>query len=287
MFVNKYKIMYSENKILKEVDRNEYMNAEFFRLNKDFCKEIKTEGKTALLYVGGPAMHHSDGRDVMGTSKKSTIAIKSQIGYNIFTVAKMFEHLDIDYISSNANTCASGMHCLYEAKMLFEQGFEDIIIYGTDLVEDTQLLLFKQLKIDVVCGDGSVVLHLSNKIRSTSIFEITDVKWKFNLDKSPMSVSYEGYKKLLESFNDLQYIDIVKVHGTGTSKNNEAEDKAVQEFGLKNIIEYKSKIGHTQGISSLLEMMMLYEDSNIEFGRALILASGMGGFYGGCIIKTL
>ncbi len=39
MFVNKYKIMYSENKILKEIDRNEYMNAEFFRLNKDFCKE--------------------------------------------------------------------------------------------------------------------------------------------------------------------------------------------------------------------------------------------------------
>ena len=41
-------------------------------------------------------------------------------------------------------------------------GFDVIIIYGEEWVEEVELLLFKQFNIDLVCSDGFFILHLSN-----------------------------------------------------------------------------------------------------------------------------
>ena len=49
-------------------------------------------------------------------------------------------------------------------------------------------------------------------------------------------------------------------------------------------IYYKDKIGHTQGASAVLELAMLCDE--IKKGTtAMGLASGLGGFYGGCTIR--
>lgn len=260
----------------RTVDRNKYTNNVLGAEVLAYLKNIKTVGKCALLYAAGPASHHSDIRNVGDTAVTGVVAVKSQLGYSAYGIAKLIP-CEIDFVSINANTCASSMYSLYEAKSLIAKGYTDVIIFSTDLVDDAQKLLFSQLGIDIICGDGTAVMHITSE--KTSI-EIPEVVWSWNLDPSPMSVSAKGYGKVLTMLNTYN-VDIIKSHGSGTSRNTEEELAAINDAipGV-SIIEYKSKIGHTQGVSSLIELCMLID--NESWNNAICLASGLGGFYGGC-----
>ena len=261
---------------IPEIDRSKYTSQVFSSEMLSYVRGIETNGRTALLIAGGPAIHHSDTRNVNGLAVEGTVVVKSQIGYNMYSIARMFK-CEIDYVSINTNTCASSMYCLHEAKRLMNEGFLDVIVVAVDLVDDTQELLFKQLGIDLVCGDCISVVHLSKE----GIATIEEVEWLWNRDSSPMSVSVEGYSKLVSRF-DVEGVDLIKLHGSGTDRNTEVELEAVKGFNCKKI-EYKSEIGHTQGASSVVEICMMLDRE--EFTKALVLASGLGGFYGGCIIN--
>lgn len=52
------------------------------------------------------------------------------------------------------------------------------------------------------------------------------------------------------------------------------------------MLDYKEEIGHIQGASTAVEMCMLLDDINKD-QRAVVLASGMGGFYRGCTVWKL
>ena len=170
------------------------------------------------------------------------------------------------------------MYCLYEAKRLFQEGYTDVIIVAVDLVDDTQELLFKQLCIDLVCGDCISVTHLATE----GMASIDDVVWKWNKDSSPMSVSKEGYDKVISSL-DISDVDFVKMHGSGTERNTEMEIEAIRARGIDaKCVGYKQEIGHTQGCSTIVEVCMMLDRE--KFTKSLVLASGLGGFYGGCII---
>lgn len=286
MFINSYRIEYSTTNLIQSIDRDEYMTHQFLKLNKEYIESINTIGNTALLYVAGPSIHHSDGRNCMNTTREGTSTVKSQIGYNVYNVGRAFKKANITYASSNANTCASSMHSLYEAKHLLSSGFTDVIIFGSDLVEASQLLLFEQLGADVTCGDGMVIIHITKDKTINSIAEINDVAWIWNRDRSPMAVSAEGYSKVIDALAVTE-CDVVKTHGTGTGRNNIEEAAALKGIVTGKHISYKSKIGHTQGISTALELCMLLEDEEIEWKTALVLASGLGGFYGGCTIRRV
>lgn len=248
---------------------------------KQYLKSIITTGKTALLYAAGPAIHHSDGRNIPGVTADGAVVVKSQLGYNAYSVARMLD-VEIDFMSINANTCASSMYSLYEAKQLLGSGYTDVIVFAIDAVDDTQELLFKQLGVELVCGDGVVAMHLTSE---PTAIEIDDVVWKWNKDSSPMSVSKEGYLKVLNEL-DVCDADVAKSHGSGTARNTEVELAAIVEVvGDVRVVEYKSQIGHTQGVSAALELCKLLED--IEWNKAVCLASGLGGFYGGCVVRRL
>lgn len=190
--------------------------------------------------------------------------------------------IDIDFMSINANTCASSMYSLYEAQRLIDEGYTDVIVFAIDVVDDTQELLFKQLGVDLVCGDGIAVMHLTSA--STTV-KIPQVVWKWNKDTSPMAVSKEGYLKVLNELN-VGGVDVVKSHGSGTTRNTQVELAAIREVMVDvGVIEYKSQIGHTQGVSAVIELCKLLEDT--EWNKAVCLASGLGGFYGGCIVRRL
>ena len=60
------------------------------------------------------------------------------------------------------------------------------------------------------------------------------------------------------------------------------EYKAIEHIECRKIA-YKSEIGHTQGASSIVEICMMVDRE--EFSKAMVLASGLGGFYGGCIVS--
>lgn len=267
--------------IIPDIDRAGYTTQELGLKVKEHISGIKTNGKTALLIAGGPAIHHSDNKVVNDTYSKGSVVVKSQLGYSAYSIARMFS-VDIDFMSINTNTCASGMYSLYEASGLLDSGYTDVIVYAADIVDEAQKLLFTQLGIDLVCGDGVVVIHLTNYSEGV---EITEVVWKWNKDSSPMSVTSEGYNRVLKEL-DLSDIDVVKAHGSGTARNTEAELSSISKYlPLSSVVEYKSIIGHTQGVSALIELCMLIDDKDVEWNTAIALASGLGGFYGGCKLR--
>lgn len=105
-------------------------------------------------------------------------------------------------------------------------------------------------------------------------------------------------------------IKTVKAHGTGTKSNNAAESAALKT-ALKDFVAttYKQRIGHTLGVSGLLETLMLFEDMKTGFvpaipnrsaadavflsapaavseGPILSLAAGMGNVYSAALFDV-
>ncbi|QDF28992.1 hypothetical protein [Halarcobacter anaerophilus] len=260
-------------------NRNSYMNEVFYKLYKKEIESLKTTGNTALLYIAGACEHHSASRDCIQVLK-GAMPVKSQLGYIASKTAKRMGN--ISYLSINANACASSLYALKEAKELLNQGFDDVLIYGEEWVEEVELMLFKQLNIDLVCSDGFFILQLTNNCNNP-IATIENVNWIWNNDKSPFEVTKEGYINSMLPFKDKQ-IDLIKMHGSGTAQNDKAELEAINEL-FENIarIEYKSQIGHSQGVSTGVELCKLLEEQKDK--SVLVNASGLGNFYGSCYVR--
>lgn len=260
--------------------RKNYMNEVFYKLYKKEIEGFKTNGNTALLYIAGACEHHSTARN-FNLAPEGTMPVKSQLGYIASKTAKRIGN--INYLSINANACASSMYALKEAKELLNQGFDDVIIYGEEWVEDVELKLFEQLGIDLVCSDGFFILHLVKKCENPKAI-IEDISWIWNEDRSPFEVTKDGYIKAMIPFQHID-VDIIKMHGTGTEQNTQVEYAAIKEiYGDIQTLEYKSKIGHSQGVSTGVELCMLidqFKDKNI-----LVNASGLGNFYGSCYVRV-
>jgi len=262
--------------------RQEYMNEVFYSLYKDEIDKFKTKEKTALLFCGGATEHHSTSRTYLSL-QKAVMPVKSQMGYLASKVAKRLGN--IEYLSINANTCASSMYAFYQGYILLNyENFESVIIYGEEWVEDVELLLFKQFNIDIVCSDGFFILKLS-KYPKTSKACVLKPSFLYADGKSAFEVTKDGYKKAMKPFK-LEKIDLVKMHGTGTKQNNQAEYEAIKElFGNIKTLEYKSQIGHSQGCSTGVELCMLLDDNSLKNKNILVNASGFGNFYGSLVLK--
>lgn len=277
--------------LIDSVDRSAYMTQSLLKFAYPYMKSVKVDegSKNAFLYPAGPVVHHSDGRNINNLLPYSEIAIKSQAGLSVFTLAKRFPNVEFDYANINGNTCASSMHSMYEAyDLLHNKRFDNVIVYAQDMVEDSQLHLFKQLGIDLICGDGLAVVQFTRERTENSIAEINGVSWVFSgTDTSPMSVSRAGYVKAIKDLGDIENPDYIKPHGTGTGRNNIEEESAIEElFGDTEALYYKKDIGHTQGASAVLETCMAIED--VDKGKSfLALASGLGGFYGAAFVRKI
>ena len=108
-------------------------------------------------------------------------------------------------------------------------------------------------------------------------------------------------------------IDVIKTHGTGTKSNNQSEGSAISRmFGHSGFVatSYKQKIGHTMGVSGLLETCMLIsnmaagiipgienrtEDDDVFLSQdidapntatILSMAAGMGNVYSAAVLTT-
>jgi len=268
--------------IIKETKqrRDEYMSEVFFELYKEEIAQFKPKGKAALLYCAGSAEHHSCARIFPRDIQKANIVVKSHTSYIASKVAKRVGN--IEYLSINANACASSMYALHEAKMLLDWGgFDEVIIYGEEWVEDVELLLFEQLNIEIVCSDGFFMLHLTNDPKGHK-GHIKSPTWIYSDSKSAFEVTKEGYMSAMSPFVGHK-IDAVKMHGTSTKQNNDAEHSAVKElFGQIETIGYKEQIGHSQGCSTGVEICMLLEQFKDK--KIVVNASGLGNFYGSCLL---
>lgn len=261
--------------------RDQSLNDIHCRLYKDEFSEFSPKGKTALLYIGGPLEHHSASADHESLHRPSqVIPVKAQVGYMASRTAKLFPN--VEYVSINANTCASAMYALHEAERLFAEGYDDVILYGEEWVEPVERKLFEQIGVDLILSDGLFVMHLTNEEKKPAI---TATSWLWHCDRSEMIFSQEGYLKAFAIAKNKK-IDRVKLHGSGTENNTKAELGAVEAFFGKEMptLSLKDEIGHSQGVSAGLEICMTLD--RCEKGETVLCsASGLGNFYGAAILE--
>jgi len=270
--------------------RDRYMSDVHVKLYAKELEEFKGSPtlKSALLYIGGGLEHHSLSRYHQCHSElpRSSAVVKSQVGYAAHKYALLIGN--IDYMSINANACASAMYAIYEAQnLLYKEGYDEVFIVGEEWVEPNELLLYKQLGIGITCSDGFVVARFEKYSNTYETFDplFHKATWLFHPESACLNFSKAGYAKVLKSYMYDQ-VDVVKTHGTGTDNNNEAEDGAIAEIlGDVSKLYYKQSIGHSQGVSTLLEICVSMDDESLKNKTILALASGLGNFYGGVLYR--
>jgi len=245
---------------------------------KQFIKlanlDITLDKPTAFLYVSGFSMCSSElGVNVTPRSTYTPV-IKVGLPYVVHEWVYTFKNKEhLRKVDMMTGTCAAGIQALYEAERLINDGLvEEVIIIGGERITDDTIKLFKELRIPMLCGDGFFYMKLGKSDMEGNDPHIDDIKWKFNYHNNPFVFP----KEVLDTLAPGYPVDYVKLHATGTEANAESES-GLEALGKP--IVYKSTIGHTQGISSLLETCMLLADSSIS-GKILVAANGFGGFYG-------
>lgn len=283
MFIRKYSYIIPTNLCddhyeISGISREDYAVDQYI----DKLDKIILDKKTAVLYAPGAGIGQSESRNPTQVSNRYTGSIplmdsgpliKELTAYHLHKWIGSMENRElVVYASVNGNTCASSMFAVYEADRLLKEGTVDEVIVITDeRTSFNTIRIFKEHNVPLIVGDGVAVVRFVKEPVGT---EVTDTKWFYEWNRNPFGVTKSGY------LNIDSICGIVNTHGTGTSNNEIAEE--VLRLG-RQVISYKDSIGHTQGASGLLEMCMVLDDDAVH-DSILCVASGLGNFYGSCIL---
>lgn len=258
-----------------ELVQEEYMTAQYIDMAIDYLESIELSGKCAFLYAGGALLTPGESRvsedsgSLRRSLQRSTLAIKELAAFSMHKYIGMLADRDkVEYANINGNTCASSMHSLYEAEKLLESGFDEVVIVAEERTSYNTLRVFDESRIDLKVGEGIAIIHLKKGGN-----DISKCQWKYEYGRNPFAVSTEGYRSIDGE------ADYVNPHGTCTPTNEDAEQPVVD--GRKEL-RYKEEIGHTQGASGLIEVCKVLDEDIV--GDVLCMTSGLGGFYGSCIV---
>lgn len=244
----------------------------------------------------------------------------------------------VDYIATDASACASSLKVLMDVQSLITfYGYDRVIVVGVeDQINNMTLQFFGESGASLTekvaqqegvkpsafddknfgfyLGQGAVLaVFESHRVAKDPLARLISA-----YSASELSTNAIGQREDGEGFiNAIQgclsvaninpkQIKLVKTHGTGTKSNNKAE-KAALEATLKDFVgtSYKQKIGHTMGVSGLLESILLLRDTQVPAipnrtekdsvfvsesvdkpdGLMLSLAAGMGNIYSAAIFK--
>jgi hypothetical protein len=251
---------------IPELNRTKPAVGQFVKLGD---LNVKLTCPTALICIDGTVTHQSEA-GLINALAPYTVAIKRTSVYAAHEWASSFQNTEWLVSMEIVNgTCAAAIQAVYRARQIImsaEHDAEEVIIIGHERICTDTVRLFRELGIDVVCGDGLVYMRLGIG------FDIGRPVWKWAYNKNPFNFTRETLDTLIPYYR----VGYVKLHGTGTASNTEAE-RGLEE--LATPLWYKSMIGHTQGISALLETCLILDDPNIR-GRILVTANGLGGYYG-------
>lgn len=277
MQVKSYKyIVPDDTGRVQDLERGGYMTPQYINLVDEYISNISIKGKCAFLYAGGAVLPASEARNTEDKGvyrepgKTSGLCIKELAAYSMHKwIGRLKDRDMIEYANINGNTCASGLHAVYEAQQLLSNGFDEVIIVAEEKTSYNTLRVFDEMNIDIKVGEGLAIVHL-HKCGGVSI---TDAKWSYEYNRNPFGTTNSGYSKV-DTVSD-----IINPHGTGTQNNEDAEKSLVNG---RTQIRYKEKYGHTQGISGLLELCLILDEPIT--GAVLCVAAGLGGFYGSCVV---
>lgn len=252
---------------IPELDRNKPATPQFIELAG---LNIELTCPTAFICIDGTVVHQSEAGLGKGTEKFFP-AIKGTSPYVAHQWASIFknkEHLvSMEVVNG---TCASAIQAVHRANQLLSDsantGVDQVIIIGHERICPDTIRLFRELGVKITCGDGFVYMKLGRGI------EISKTCWYWTYHENPFMFTREDLNKMIPAYR----VGYVKLHGTGTPSNNEAEADLTE---LATPLFYKELLGHTQGISALLETCLILDDPTIR-GRILVTANGLGGYYG-------
>lgn len=263
----------NEEGVVEGLDRSGYMTTQYIEMMSEYLKTLELKGKCAVLYAAGAVLPASEARNTEDKgiyrekAKPSGACIRELAAYGMHKWIGVLNGRDnIRYANINGNTCASSMHSIYEAQKLLDEGYDEVLIISEEKTSYNTLRIFDEHNINLKVGEACAVMHV------TKGDDITDCKWAYEYNRNPFGTTVSGYEQVVTE------CDYVKPHGTGTENNENAEKKVYGEIPQ---IRYKEVYGHTQGVSGLLEVCMVL-DSGLD--NVLCVSSGLGGFYGSCLV---
>jgi len=257
----------SRQVIIPELNRTKPATPQFIELAN---LNVKLNCPTALICIDGTTVHQSEAGLSKGTDqfvpaiKGTSPYVAHQWASSFINTAEWLQHMEVVN-----GTCASAIQAVSRAHAVIHNplnSIEEVIIIGHERITPDTVRLFKELGIRVVCGDGFVYMKLGRG------YEISNTIWSWAYNENPFVFTRETLDELIPSYR----IGYVKLHGTGTPCNTAAEAGLAE---LATPLNYKDEIGHTQGISALLETCLVLDDPKIR-GRILVTANGLGGYYG-------
>ena len=256
--------------VIPELDRGKASVQQFINLAD---LNITLDKPTAFLYIDGASRSPSESTLNTVAAPGHVIRVKSVIAYVHHEWVKTFEGKEhLVKVDVMTGTCAAGIQAMYEANRLLNDGvIKEVIIIGSERITEHTKAVFSELQMPITCGDGFVYMRLCDTEEGCR-HDIYDVQWKYTHQRNPFSFTKDTLNTLIPDYQ----VDYIKLHATGTASNTAAE------ADLANIakpITYKDAIGHTQGVSSLIETCLVLDDPSIS-GKVLVVANGLGGFYG-------
>jgi 3-oxoacyl-(acyl-carrier-protein) synthase len=250
-----------------------------------------------------------------------------------------------DHVATDATACASGMKVMMDVQTLMRYyGFDRVVVLAIedqvsnltlDFFGESQASLawkdekegmkpsaFDQNNFGFHVGQGAALAVFENeatikrrgitpKARLLGAYTASEVC----ANAIGQSDNGEGFAKAAKGALDMaglspECVAVIKTHGTGTKSNNRAEKCAIDGL-FKDFVatSYKQVIGHTMGVSGLLETCMLIDNMNSGFvpaipnrtqeddvylshdieapkGAILSLAAGMGNVYSAAVLTT-
>ena len=196
-----------------------------------------------------------------------------------------------DHIVTDSTACASSLKVMMDVQTLIRHyGFKRVCVLAVeDSVCNLTLEFFGEAKASLqVKDDDSGILPSAFDSKNGkfhvgqgavfAVFEKDPVDYHAKLDgaytASEACTNQLGQREdghgflnaicgaLDQSGKNPESIDIIKTHGTGTEVNNQSEKAAIEKvFNMKYCVatSYKPTIGHTMGVSGLLETCLLVD----------------------------
>jgi hypothetical protein len=251
---------------IPELNRHTPATPQFIELAE---LDLELTVPTAFIYIAGTVTDQSESGLGKGTGKFCP-ALKSTTPYVAHQWCSEFQNKELlTSMEVVHGTCASAIQAVWRAHQILNDPYDpskNVVIIGQERITPDTIRLFKELGIRVTCGDGFVYMKLGQGV------EISKPQWKWAYAQNPFSFSRETLDTLIPQYK----VGYVKLHGTGTPSNDAAE-AGLTEFATP--LTYKQDLGHTQGISALLETCVMLDDPTVR-GRILVVANGLGGYYG-------
>lgn len=252
-----------------------------------------------------------------------------------------------DHVATDATACASGLKALMDVQTLMRfYDFDRVVVLAVedqitnltlDFFGESQASLSRKEEQDGVLpsafdkvnygfhvGQGACLAVFENEatVKRRGVTPKARLMGAYTASEAcdnaiGQSDDGEGFVKAARGALRLAEvspaeIDVIKTHGTGTKSNNQAEGSAIgRVFGRSGFVatSYKQVIGHTMGVSGLLETCLLIDnmahgfvpgipnrtqeddcflsyDADIQKGTILSLAAGMGNVYSASVMTT-